>query len=463
MIKIIAFRLGFIMMIAMVLSVSACSSDTDNKKGTEIEDWEDGFVEDNHTMPEDTNTDDKISTQLDPVTLTVHYFSQDDVVLEALKKAAEGYTTSHPEVSVIWKWHPRTQPVKLTQLMEQGEAQDLYWIDNRDDLRDFVEDGLAVDVSSYQGEFGGDAYYASLVGSLSIDGRIYGFPIANDTELIYYNKKLVTGDSVPSLNWTYEDMIRSIKNVMKVQSVKTGIAQGNTLLLAAGQSYGGGPLNEDSSKLVLNSSFRQGLSLLLNALAIDKIGDRLEIGESSGMNDFYHGEVPMMVGSSWQLESLLQGLSDVDIAPFPAGPMKQQGMGHVESLTVSAKSERPEMAIEFAQYMSGSEEANIVYATGHVTLPLMLTDKVREAWRNSFEDPAMADRLEYIVKSNAGNIYALNGEPGYRTAYIMLSILLNDMAYGQGNKTHMLDASFDQALDRINADWALTQEEARKP
>lgn len=454
--KAIARRVALILMILGMLYVTACSNNSDNGQDA-VEDWEDGFVEDSSAKPVDPM--DIAAEQLDPVTLTVHYFSQDDLVLEALKKAAEGFTASHPEVSVVWKMAPRTQPVKLAKLIEPGEAQDLYWVATPEELREFVEDGLVQDLSSNQGDLGGDAYYESLVSSLMLDGRIYGFPIANDTELIFYNKRLMTGDSAPTLNWTYEDMIRSVKTVMKEQGLQLGLEQGVSLLLPAGQSYGGEPLNEDQTKLVLNTEFRQGLSLMLNALTVDKISGA-DPGASNFEYQFNQGEVPMMVGHSMQqLQTLLMGMSDVDIAPFPVGPMKQQGMGSVGALAVSMKSEHSERAIEFAQYMSGSEEANIVYATDHVTLPLVMSDKVREAWRNSFKDPTMADRLEYIVKTNAGSLYTKNGGPGYWDALMILSITLNDIVA----ERHTLDAKFDQELDRINANWAMAQEKAAAP
>ncbi|WP_317969615.1 extracellular solute-binding protein [Paenibacillus sp. CCS19] len=441
-----------------MLAVTACSSDSSTK---EEENWEDGFVEDSITKPVDTDTIvDKAPEQLDPITLTVHYFSQDDFTLEALKKAAAGYKASHPEVSVEWKLHLRTQPVKLAELIEPGEAQDLYWVEIPEDLQDFVKDGLVQDLSSYQGEFGSDAYYASLASSLMIDGGTYGFPITNDTELIYYNKNLVTGDAVPTLDWTYEDMIHSVKTVMKEKQLRVGLEQGARLLLPAGQSYGGEPLNEEQTKLVLDTSFRQGLSLMLSALKTDEIGGQDAVADDFVIH-FNEGNIPMMVGHSQQLKILLSSMSDVDVAPFPAGPMKQQGIGNVGALAVSKKSEHSDKAIEFAQYMSGSEEANIVYATEHVTMPLLLTDKVREAWRNSFKDPTLADRLAYIVKTNAGSMYSKNGEPGYYAAIMRLSILLNDTV--RDERSNSLDASFDQELDRINADWALTQEEAKKP
>ncbi|MBD3921190.1 extracellular solute-binding protein [Paenibacillus sp. PR3] len=463
MLKKIASRLGLIMFVAVILSVSACSSDTNGGKDTEaIEDWEDGFVEDSSAKPVDTDTVDKASEQLDPITLTVHYFAQDDFTLPVLQKAAEGYTKNHPEVNVVWKLHPRTQPVKLDQLMEPGEAQDLYWIENRADLQDFIADGLVQDLSSYQSDMGGDAYYDSLVSSLMVDGGIYGFPIVNSSMMIFYNKKLMTGDSMPTLNWTYENMIRSVRTIMQQQQLKTGLEQGGLLLLPAGQSYGGDPLNEAMTKLELNAEFRQGLSVMLDALNVDKISGDVEAGASSYTNQFSQGEVPMMVGFSQQLRDVLTLMPDVDIAPFPAGAMKQQGAGTIEALAVSKKSEHSNQAIEFAQYMSGSEDANIVYANEHVTMPLVLSDKVREAWRSSFKDPTMADRLEYIVKTNEGNLFSLNGAPGYGDAAMRLQILALDVVDGQAGKSFTANAKFDEELDRINADWAMAQEKAAK-
>lgn len=449
-------------LIAVMLAVTACSSGSDTST-KEDEDWEDDFVEDSGAKPVDTDTVvDKTSEQLDPITLTVHYFLQDDFTLESLKKAAAGYTASHPEVSVVWKLHSRTQPVKLDQLLEPGEAQDLYWIESRGDLQDFIADGLVQDLSSYQSDMGGDAYYDSLVSSLMIDGGIYGFPIVNSTMMIFYNKRLVTGDSVPTLNWTYEDMIRSVRTVMQQNQLKTGLEQGGLLLLPAGQSYGGDPVNETLTKLELNSEFRQGMSVMLNALNVDKISGDAEAGAGSYTSQFSDGEVPMMVGFSQQL-AYLQLMPDLGIAPFPAGAMKQQGAGTIEALAVSKKSEHSNQAIEFAQYMSGSEDANIVYANEHVTMPLVLSDKVREAWRSSFKDPTMADRLEYIVKTNEGNLFSLNGAPGYGDAAMRLQILTLDVADGQAGKAFTGNAKFDEELDRINADWAMAQEKAAKP
>jgi hypothetical protein len=49
---------------------------------------------------------------------------------------------------------------------------------------------------------------------------------------------------------------------------------------------------------------------------------------------------------------------------------------------------------------------------------------------------------------------------GYGEAAMMLNMLVFDVADGQTGKSFTSNAKFDQELDRINANWAMTQEKA---
>ncbi|MBD3921191.1 extracellular solute-binding protein [Paenibacillus sp. PR3] len=458
------------MLIAVMLAATACSSGSGSSTNEE-EDWEDGFIEkEPATVQPKTETDDNAKVDNEErVTLTVNYFYENENMLATMKKAAEGYIAKHPGFRIDWKLIDASSSTNVADLIQSSDPHDVFWIPSWLTYQDFVTSGKLLDLSPYQGEMGGDAYYESLASRFTYDGRSYALPVASSSYVIYYNKKLMSGDMAPSLSWTYEDMIRSAKTIMKEQN-SAGIVLAGILLQTAGQAYGGEALNTDRTQFELNERYREGLSVMLRALTEDRIDGRAEADwkngtgfDSSINSDFFEGKVPMMAGYSWQLHDVLQRMPDVDIAPFPAGPAKQQGVGYTDGLAVSTASTHQQEAIELVQYLSGSEEANIVYVNDHYSLPLVLTDQVRAAWRSSFTDPSLAEKLEYIVQTDSGNMYTATAAPGFQNALVQFSNLLISPDKGLISGTRKLDDEFDRAIEKINADWKLEQDKAAKP
>jgi len=457
-------------LIAVVLAATACSSGTGSSTKGE-DDWEDGFVESEPAavQPKAETDDNAGMDDEERVTLTLNYFYENENMLSTMKKAAEGFLAKHPGVRIDWKLIDASSSTNVADLIKSSDPHDVFWIPSWLTYQDFVASGKLLDLSPYQGEMGGDAYYESLASRFTYEGRSYALPVASSSYVIYYNKKLMTGDTAPSLSWTYEEMIQSAKTIMKEQS-SAGIVLAGILLQTVGQAYGGEALNADRTQFELTDRYREGLSVMLRALTEDLIDGRKEADWKNGTgfdnainSDFYSGKVPMMAGYSWQLHDVLQRMPDVGIAPFPAGPAKQQGVGYTDGLAVSTASTHQQEAIELVQYLSGSEEANNIYVNDHYSLPLVLTDQVRAAWRNSFADPSLADKLEYIVQTNDGNMYTATAAPGFQKALTQFSNLLISPDKGLISGTRRLDDEFDRAIEKINADWKLEQDKAVKP
>jgi hypothetical protein len=89
-----------------------------------------------------------------------------------------------------------------------------------------------------------------------------------------------------------------------------------------------------------------------------------------------------------------------------------------------------------------------------------MTENVRDAWKSSFADPSFAEKLEYIVQTNADDLHSLSNVPGYQEALNRFIMLLSSPLDGLYSGKLQLDDKFDQQLAKINADWKLAQQEA---
>jgi hypothetical protein len=90
----------------------------------------------------------------------------------------------------------------------------------------------------------------------------------------------------------------------------------------------------------------------------------------------------------------------------------------------------------------------------------VMTENVRDAWKSSFADPSFAEKLEYIVQTNADDLHSLSNVPGYQEALNRFIMLLSSPLDGLYSGKLQLDDKFDQQLAKINADWKLAQQEA---
>lgn len=214
-------------------------------------------------------------------------------------------------------------------------------------IPEFADLGLIHDLSSRDDL--DMSYVSSEVGGLEYKGKVYGLPFSLSTNVLYYNKHMVTNPPE-----TLAELLKQSYNGQQVALDST----------FEGAFWGlkgfGGQLFDDQGRVVLNQGgFANWLGWLKNAQSVPSI--ILSNNKQTLYDLFVNKQVAYYVGSSDELARLQQGLGEnvVQVAPLPAGPIDKAGpLLQVDALMFSraSDSEEIELALELAKFLTNVEQ-----------------------------------------------------------------------------------------------------------
>jgi raffinose/stachyose/melibiose transport system substrate-binding protein len=235
---------------------------------------------------------------------------------------------------------------------------------------ELVDMGVSLDLTDYYEEYGWEDRFteASLAGITQYDG-FHGVPWVQQTEGIYYNKKLFAEAGIDVEPTTYEELVAAADKLS---------AAGITPMEF------GGTVNWDVMRL---------LDSLIETLCGSETADELNTGDGDWsaelcvteaftelktwgdtyLNDgfmgisaddaaqlFYSGQVAMSLEGTWYNSQILdEGMSpeDVGIFPFPTGTDRLYGFG--EALYITSNTEKADQAAQFLDYITSDEGQEI--------------------------------------------------------------------------------------------------------
>ena len=250
--------------------------------------------------------------------------------------------------------------------------------------------------------------------SVSVDGKILGFPWRGAAYYTYYNKKIFADKGVPTPDtyvkagtWTWA----------KFAEVARQVSSGD------GRVYGASVYHWGSSQLIMQTQARKSIisadgrldydNSIQRWLSIRKVMEEngsmwplvdMKVTSTHYSKQFYDGQAAMLIIGEWfpgQIQSgrdqgvlVGWGWNDWGLTRLPCDVTPYVTMGAPTFSHVTSYSRNKEAALRFIAWMGGPEGARIAAKAG--VLPAMVDSGVRQVLAESIPDP---QSLDYFVEN----------------------------------------------------------------
>lgn len=310
------------------------------------------------------------------VTLTLAY--ADDPPTKAL---IEGFTQRHPNVTIKPQQTPFNDYIKSIKLaMSSDQPPDLAQY-NPGAMASLVPAGLMLDLGPWSKAYGWDKRFPpSSLQVLSSDksakrfgtGALYAAPGALSVLGVFYNKKLVK--QAPATLPEFEAAMRKAKDSghdpLSVGALQVGGFQvWNALLNVIGDvnAYRSWVYGEPGATIETDSA-RQAAETLTSWVKKGFIPDSANAtADSDAQARFAQGKSAFLITGNWAAAALEKAMGeDVGffLMPSPTGEPKNVASGASVAYAISAKTEHPNAAAAFLDYLSSPEAAKIQFEAG---------------------------------------------------------------------------------------------------
>lgn len=226
------------------------------------------------------------------------------------------------------------------------------------------------------------------------DGGIYGFPMANNTWFMYYNKDIYT-----------EEDVKSLDRMLEIGSVAFpwGVGwYGGTFFLANGGIMFGDQGNDASAGIRFGAD-DGGYEAALKMVQLAANPNFKEDVDGLGSAGLKNETIGAFFSGSWEYYGLYNALGDkLGAVQLPmveiGGEMKQmKSFAGSKAVAVNPHAEEPELAMEFAAYLASPESQKLRYeyngtipaATELAEDPVIRNDPVALAEINTMANTAV--------------------------------------------------------------------------
>jgi len=315
---------------------------------------------------------------------------------------AKDYMSKHPgddiKIEVI-SWDNLQQ--RLTTDIAGGTAPDIAMIGTRW-LLDYVKNDIAEPLDGYiTPEFKAGFIDAFLAPS-TLDGKIYGLPIAASARAMYYNKDLLAkaGVTAPPTNW--DGVVDTARKIKALGGDAYGFAlQGKEIETDAYWYYS---LWTHGGKIIDGDKSGVGSPEAIAALSLYKsmLDEGLTEPDPTGLNRqdieglFKQGRMGMILTGPWlrgQIKTDAPTLN-YDIAAIPEGTTKAT-YGVTDTLMVFKSSANKELAYKFLSETVFTPKWRIEFSTKEGFLPVMKEEAAAPVFTDDPQLKAFTDMLAY--------------------------------------------------------------------
>jgi multiple sugar transport system substrate-binding protein len=315
---------------------------------------------------------------------------------------AKDFEAAHPDVDVkveVIEWDNLQQ--RLTTDIAGGTAPDIAMIGTRW-LVDYVKNDIAEPLDSYiTPEFKG-RFIESFMSPSTLDGKIYGLPVAASARAMYYNKDLLTKAGVTEPPATWDALVDDAKKVKALGGDVYGFGlQGKEIETDAYWYYSlwthGGEILENGKSGVASPGAIASLQLYR-----DMIDQGLTEPQPTGSNRqdverlFKQGRIAMLLTGPWlrgQIKTEAPTLNYA-LAPIPAGTTKAT-YGVTDSLMVFKSSQVKPLAYQFLSETAFSPKWRIEFTTKEGFLPVTKVEADQPIFTNDPQLKAFTAMLPY--------------------------------------------------------------------
>ena len=299
--------------------------------------------------------------------IQLEYFSQKPEMQATLQEIIKDFEKENPNIKIKFSSVPDAETVLKTR-MANDEAPDIINVyPVAADFEAWAKDGRFLELDEVSGlnhlKEGAAEFYA-------VDNKLYSLPLNTNVYGIYYNKAKFKelGLDVPKTRAEFESLVKTIKDKGEVPfalSLADSWSLNGFHQLAWVSAAGG----YDGAQDILRRSEKGAISA--NATATQAVVASFDLLHENGQSGFTgakyadavaafaEGEALMMPQGSWAAAVINQQNPDLEYGIF-AFPGEKEGddltIGGADlALSISAKTEHPEEAKKFLDYISSKE------------------------------------------------------------------------------------------------------------
>lgn len=287
---------------------------------------------------------------------------------ELLKKQEADFAAKHPEVTIKWVNAAVGEDTAKTEILKDVEAAaDVFFYAN-DQVQELVNAGAIARLGGDIETMVKDTIAPAVVDTVTVKGALYGIPFTHNTFFMFYDKTLLEGVDITSL-----DAIIAANTPDGVFNFRFDDAGG----WKTGAWYYGaglqvfGPAGDDLSA-GCDWNTDKGVAVtdyIVKMLANPKVNYDKDALQLAG-----EGKLAAWFTGSWDYDKVKEALGDkLGVATIPSYTLNGEevqlkGFYGSKAIGVNAKSKNIKLAQEFAAYL-GSEEQQIARFTETGTVP----------------------------------------------------------------------------------------------
>ena len=372
--KFIAILLATVMMI----STAACGSSSGNETSTAEKTETTETAESSKETSSETEETGEYTGPTGEITF-VAWGSDNEIACD--EKACEAFMASHPGTTVNFEALNDDYQTAVETRFIGGQSPDVIY-GHPQTLLKWIQEGMLMPITDIYEEheelWDEDTYFTNLYDSYYYNGEYYATPVGADTFVLFYNKDLLdaAGVEYPTADTTWDEFAEMCKKVTSrdadgvPSTLGISTITGNWLNIL--YSMGGKVLDNmnNPTKVVFDSPEALEMLNWINDNYQEEGGFTPSTDDSTYLSGgFAAGEYAFNIAGVYDIVWMTD-IEDFtwDIAPIP-GTMKEEGDTPILycGYAVSAQSENPELAKEFAYFMTTYEAQQIMAETGLIT------------------------------------------------------------------------------------------------
>jgi multiple sugar transport system substrate-binding protein len=311
------------------------------------------------------------------------------------EQMAQEFHKANPDIEVridVVNWNSLLQTLQTD--ISGGTTPDLSIIGTRW-LLDFVKDGVAEPLDSYMTPEFRNRFVPIFLQPGSIDGKVYGLPIAASARAMFYNKQMLTKAGFPDGPATWDDVVAAAGKIKGTGAYGFGL-QGTQIetdvyWYYALWSYGGELVNKQGKSAFDSPAGVQALTLY--KMMIDQgltAPDVTSYNREDLQNLFKQGRLSMVITAPFLIGQIAKESPNLQygIVPVPKGTT-QSTYAVTDSIVMFKSSRVKKSAFKFLDFIF-TKEPRVLFNKNEGFLPT--TKAVAE-------DPHFADdpRLKVFV------------------------------------------------------------------
>lgn len=323
-----------------------------------------------------------------------------------MKQIIAAFHKTHPKISVKVAVTPLpTYWTKLQTAATSGTAPDVFWM-NLSNLQLYASGHVLLPLSSRMKDAKIDTsqFVKAIADGYNYDGQNWCMPKDVDSVGLWYNKKLFkdAGASLPTANWTWQDVITAATKITNHGGGVYGIAADDndqTNYYDTIWQAGGNIISPDGKKSGYDSPAAiKGIQFWTDLINKDHASPTVkQMTDTAAEQMFESGKVAMFYGGSWEAVAFSQVpylVKNANVTVMPKGKIRateSNGLGNC----ISAKTHHQDEAWQFVKFL-GSQQAAAIQANTGAVIPATTSEQAK--WVKhypQFNVQAFIDELKY--------------------------------------------------------------------